>query len=69
MKDKNGNEVIIGYTCIIDIKKGELVERKLGQVTGVIQEKETELATVLVLDEKVGMVYEIKAENEQIEMK
>ena len=69
MKDKNGNEVIVGYPCIVDIKNGDIVERKLGQVTGIIQEAEAELATVLMLDEKVGQVYEIKCTSSQLEMR
>ena len=69
MKDKNGNEVIIGYVCIVAIHKGELIEKKLGQVTGIVQEPAAELATVLVLDESVGQVYEVKAVSEDIEMK
>ena len=69
MKDKNGNEVIVGYPCIVDIKNGDIVERKLGQVTGIIQEAEAELATVLMLDEKVGQVYEVKVTSSQLEMR
>ena len=69
MKDKNGNEVIVGYPCIVDIKNGDIVERKLGQVTGIIQEAEAELATVLMLDEKVGQVYEVKVTSTQLEMR
>ena len=69
MKDKNGKEVITGYPCIVAIHNGELIEKKLGQVTGIIQESEAELATVLVLDESVGQVYEVKAVSEDIEMK
>ena len=69
MKDKNGKEVIVGYPCIVDIHNGELIERKLGQVTGIVQEAEAELATVLVLDEKMGHIYEVRVTSTYLEMR
>ena len=67
MKDKNGKEVIIGYPCIVDVDKGEIIEKKLGQVTGIIEDDT--IATVLVLDESTDHVYEVKVESSHIEMK
>lgn len=67
MKDKNGKEAIIGYPCIVDIDKGEIIEKKLGQVTGIIEDDT--IATVLVLDEGADHVYEIKCTSSQLEMR
>ena len=68
MTDKNGKEVIIGYPCIVDLKNGELVEQKLGQVISV-NEGVLDTATVMVLDEKVGHIYEVLVTSAHLEMR
>ena len=58
MKDKEGNEIIIGHRCVVDNK-----------VLGVVTSLNETAAVILMLKENPQLCYEENVEPDRIEMK